>query len=125
MRDRLIELLKQADDECAEYICNHENAADRIPWYDFFVKILLDNGVIATPVNVGQTVYMIDDYDCEPYVLSVKIDHIKIDKISVWVGLRYPLGIKHTPLVPVEDIGKTVFLTREEAEQALKGGGEG
>lgn len=122
MRDRLIELLKQADDECAEYICEHENAADRIPWYDFFVKILLDNGVVVLPCKVGQTVYMIDDYDCEPYVLAVKIDNIKIDKISVWVGLRYPLGMKYSPLVPVDDIGKTVFLTREEAEQALEGG---
>ena len=83
---------------------------------------LLANGVIVLPCKVGDTVYMIDDYDCEPYVLAVKIDHIKIDKISVWVGLRYPLGIKHTPLVPVDDIGKTIFLTREEAEKALKGG---
>lgn len=121
MRDRLIELSRKAHDEWLQKEYNHETNKYLCV---YVADYLLANGVIVPPVKVGDTVYMIDDYDCEPYVLSVKIDHIKIDKISVWVGLRYPLGIKHTPLVPVDDIGKTVFLTREEAEQALLRGSE-
>lgn len=126
MRDRLIELLKQKICPGPCFKCEYYDAELKRPREycaaESRADHLLANGVIVPPCKVGDKVYMIDDYDCEPYVLDVKIDHIKIDKISVWVGLRYPLGIKHTPLVPVDDIGKTVFLTREEAEQALKGG---
>ena len=80
---------------------------------------------VAFPCKVGDTVFMIDDYDCEPYVLGVKVGYLKTDKFGEWVGLRYPLGIKYSPQIPVEDIGTKIFLTEQAAEEALakmKGG---
>ena len=40
---------------------------------------------------------------------------------TMWVSVRYESGLKyyHTS----DDIGKAVFLTEEEAERALAGGG--
>lgn len=76
--------------------------------------------IIVTPCKVGATVFIIDDYDCDPYVIAVKVDGIKSDRLGEWIVLRYPLGIKYNPCLPVEDVGKTIFLTKEEAEEALE-----
>lgn len=79
---------------------------------EFVAKYLLKNGVILPPVTVGQTVYIISDYTHEIIDRSiVKVivteDHCDFifDTQSCWRDT---------------EIGKTVFLTREEAEAELK-----
>ena len=72
---------------------------------------LIDNGVIVPPCKVGDTVYI-------PYLSTViekKVCSIVVQKpfFTVYCGgtsLRFSK----------EDFGKTVFLTREEAEKALE-----
>ena len=70
---------------------------------------LLANGVIAPPCKVGDIVW---DRNGEPHkVISIewyskKVMHLHCEKHTFSVGKR--------------SIGKTVFLTKEEAEQALK-----
>ena len=69
--------------------------------FEFEKKILADyllaNGVAVLPCKVGDTVY----YISEGFVESCKVQNIST---NICFG----------------EIGKTVFLTKEEAEQALK-----
>ncbi len=82
---------------------------------------LLKNGVIVPPVKVGDTVY----FDNTGYHDSAEIDGIHIDENGIafsWV--QYDVGVDITELwdegeFDIEEIGKTVFLTLEEAEKAL------
>ena len=67
---------------------------------------LLANGVIVLPCKVGDTVYIISDYTNEildRLIIGIIIKTI-FDTQSSWSDT---------------DIGKTVFLSHEEAEKAL------
>ena len=111
-RERLIDLMieaKRTDPETGSFT-------------DYLADYLLANGVIVLPCKVGDTVYC-------PWIhnSNKEIAFTKVESIKIYVNGR--------PLVFVEDwesdipmpaafysenIGKTVFLTREEAEKALK-----
>lgn len=122
MRDRLIELISQADEECKHTkdckscsgygkgaLCMNYHIADH----------LLANGVVCPPYKVGSPIYrIIGENTLNP-------------KIAIWdiVSLIiYPDEIGYVDdtdnWIPLKDFGKTVFLTREEAERALKGEAE-
>lgn len=94
MRERLKQLLQEAEGQAAYY--------DGDDAYGVAVDYLLDNGVIVPPVRVGQTVWfamfngVVDDY---------------VNQFLMDIG---------TYLYSFDEIGKTVFLTREAAEEALK-----
>lgn len=92
MRDRLIELIANADSCCQEPLADY----------------LLENGVVVLPCKVGDTVYWVDDgkIKCEE-VFEISIH---IDGILIHTGIQFCLK------------PDAVFLTREEAEKALKGG---
>lgn len=95
MRDRLIDLIHDSD-----------LSLDSVRLADH----LLANGVIVPPCKVGDTVYI-------PYLSNViekKVCSIVVQKpfYTVYCGgtsLRFA----------EEDFGKTVYLTREDAEKAL------
>ena len=99
MRERLIELI-----ESVRYWGSGTSAeiADR----------LLANGVIVPPVKAGQTVWFPSQYYGAPYPIT--ITHLEIYEEETVI---YSEGGSEWR---DEDIGKTVFLTREEAEKALK-----
>lgn len=81
-----------------------------------------DGRLMVLPCKVGDTVY-------EPFagkVYEKTVDRIIINRFTtpqIWIETKLPFA---TPRLERWDIafGKTVFLTREEAEQALKGGVE-
>ena len=105
VRERLIELL----DECRgiegigmELVEKHAD-------------LLLANGVIVPPCKVGDTVYVCFS---RTRVIECKVARIIIERIEeigmsfiCYGGMRFDM--RHW--------GKTVFLTREEAEKALEG----
>jgi hypothetical protein len=103
MRDRLIELL---DWDCGWVEARASEVAD----------YLLANGVIVPPCKVGDTVwyetYKNNGSDC------IGIQPHTVDKVDV----RIICGAES--IIPTEinlcEMGKTVFLTREEAEKALE-----
>ncbi len=118
-RERLIELLKQAfynaDDNYGAP--NIKQVADN----------LLENGVIVPLIKVGQTVYYIFNGFIEPCTVEV----IFLSDYEDKDGNRTYMADIHFdrddfPYTVAEiyftDIGKTAFLTKEEAEKALKGG---
>lgn len=133
-RERLIELLKKADNSAASRgITNYEDAiADNADY-------LLANGVIVPPCKVGDTVWVIS----ESRVKEAEIDeiHRRINDTKIFVvfecdeedcdscpfnawrqahcGEWYCDNAYGSAELAEEDFGKTVFLSRKLAEKAL------
>ena len=117
-RERLIQLLKEAYP-----IARHMPLAgcrERVTDY------LLDNGVIVPPCKVGDTVYVLNR-EGEPQ--EMKFDSVDLRCTCTrenYCGLGTRCRDKESNICQYRfkndfsDFGKTVFLTREEAEKALK-----
>ena len=94
-------------------------------WIERLADHLLADGVIVPPVKVGQTVYVNGFGVAEPHcVVSVQANI----GISGFVRWRIEAWLKGEFLVSrdsgfdfwlEDEFGKTVFLTKEEAERAL------
>lgn len=114
-RDRLIELLKQS----TQYICESDNLIVQIADH------LLANGVIVPPCKVGDTVYkitpnylFIKDYEVVGFHLG-EFPTINGHKRKPYL-VCYDKASRFLKHIPLDVIGKTAFLAREEAEAALK-----
>ena len=109
-RERLIELLQSAQQENLNLL-NFE--------IDILADYLLANGVIVLPreLNLPDELYryMFDD---DEQAVPVKCKVVKITGYGF--VLKHPADGREWEYT-YDRIGKTVFLTREEAEQALKG----
>lgn len=104
MRDRLIELIESA---------RYWGANTSVEIADH----LLAEGVIVPPVKVGRWVWYVSKYaGCvmSIQVISYEITSCGISHFGCWGGDFTPTRFEE------EAIGKTVFLTREEAEKALE-----
>ena len=125
MRDRLIELVSKAREKCnLTSCCDCEYRDDETLTNCYSCLIadhLIENGVIVPPVKMRDTVYIVTP--------GGKIHEKKVLGVTINVGLSLydevwakRVFLCEGALVFKEDeIGKTIFLTREEAEQALKG----
>ena len=121
-RDRLIEkieYLQKVFMEDDDYDYFHEFLADRL---------LADKDIIVPPVSVGQTVYSFCDVFGVflPYVIQdFKVGFMGKDRPNYWYWEATSHAIETDELLDeidfdLDDIGKTVFLTKEEAEEKLK-----
>lgn len=102
MRERLIDLIVSAD--ISLY------GSDK-PYAEVYADYLLENGGIVLPVKVGDTVYQTDGiriYESEIKEIII-CNHIIFYETS---GIAFDKSA----------IGTSIFLTQEEAEQALKEG---
>lgn len=109
-RERLIKLLG----------CKY-NCVDRNKCLEGQADYLLENGVIVLPVKVGDTLYTADrklNVIFEETVRTFFIGHPSYN--GDMPLLKMIRTNKHD--IPIDNYGKTVFLTKEEAEKALKGG---
>lgn len=109
MRDRLMALINDVVHPC------HAGA---------LADYLLANGVIVPPCKVGDVVYYLNFYNhlmlYKDKYYEAEVTRIVITKHGVSVVIRIR-GEHTTYEIPYVEFGKNVFLTREEAEQALKG----
>ena len=110
MRDRLIELVKGTPD-----VWGSDLACEMIADH------LLANGVIVSPCKVGDKVYKISRNkvkECEVVFIGISAD----EKCSYFDFVEnYADGTFYKSYSMVFDvIGKTVFLTKEDAGKALK-----
>ena len=121
-RERLIELLKQnchcKDEDCSN--CGRSGICFTHRETDY----LLENGVIVPPVKVGDTVYTVSKRDG---IVAKKV--VEISWKRDWAGTDLGLGLilsgkRSHNRYNVSNVNKTVFLTKEQAEKALKGGAE-
>lgn len=124
MRDRLIELIgdKPFTDEYHNY--------NSLEWAEHFADYLLAEGVIVLPCKVGQTVYRIarlyngEIMIAEGIVFEFAITHesSQNDKYRFYFLAKADTNYtsrQYSKWCEFADFGKTVFLTREEAEKAL------
>ena len=133
MRDRL--MLEESEKMC-EYCCNFDKEhihpdctalckltmtlayAEDYGGNCMFYNVPKEQ-IIVPPCKVGDTVYFVElDEDCKYYVDKGRVYAISQNENTLWLSVRYLSGLRydHTS----DDFGKTVFLTREEAESALK-----
>ena len=124
MLDRLIELIRKADKK--GLIFYRDNAAELS-----FANLILDDGWIRPPCKIGDTVYRI--VKMSTGVSQKSKSFFKDGKTIGTITLCEPtkkyfvrcVDVTKNNLIDVcENFGKTVFLTREEAEKALKGGAD-
>ena len=119
-RERLIEILKLGScpspylcDENCKYAnlerCYEERTAD----------LLLEHGVIVLPCKVGDKVYEITG---RKTVSVYKVRAIRVELFGLFIEWDIVEGFVWQSLsgINADEIGKTVFLTREEAERVLK-----
>ena len=111
MRDRLIGLIKQATTSHLDYLesIDQKGLTDTDGRAKFIADHLLANGVIVPPCKVGQIVYplmggFVEEMKVSRFVLVLKPNE------------RHPIDY----IKEISDIGKTVLLTKEEAEKALR-----
>lgn len=116
MRERLIELFKQADEKAGEYICENDHM-DFIPTKDELAGVyadhLLANGVIVPPCKVGDTVYYISCFDGYEKICGKKVKRIWFDNEGLVFTVR---GMYMDFNIPENEL----YITREEAEEALE-----
>ena len=113
-RDRLIELKRQA----VNYAQEKADESGGLVCIDDEVDYLLANGVIVLPFKIGQSVYDISEfmngsYAPEMYEMKGNELNIELNKAGEYI-FTYD-GMYIYP----EDMGRSVFLTKEEAEKAL------
>lgn len=118
-RERLIELLKKKYD----HFCDQCGVNKDSRYTENLADYLLENGVVVLPCKVGDTVYEI----CERR-RSGKWQKAIVERVvhGIEIGIDKILTARcgTTTYVYLSRLGETVFLTREEAEKALKGGEE-
>lgn len=120
-RQRLVGLIRSGIDKHESTIENYV-----FPIWKFLADYLLDNGVIVPPVKVGTTVYVISRYyGGEWRIFECKVYDITIFESNMFIAMY---GVNNFCFSEnIEQIGKAVFISREEAEKALeklKGGAE-
>ncbi len=84
---------------------------------------LIENGVILPPVKVGDIVYVVFKQHIYPVTVSaVKIDtktNAKRFCVEAWIQDDRMYAHRYAATYKWESVGKTVFLTQEEAENAF------
>lgn len=122
MRDRLIELIKQAEkQECLNAVCGDiDFLIDSPKGAEFIADYLLANGVIVPPCKVGDIVYQVDTLFEEVMITELKVVELTIDN----KGIRTLYGATSRGSIYVFDRGyglSQIKFTKEEAEAKLKG----
>ena len=121
MRDRLIALIKEAERKFSD------TGRPVLDIEEYVADHLLANGVIVPPLWVGQTVYHYNHY--LGGVFAYLIENVcigSLGKSGIYWAFEANCHDEETDELlddldfDLDYIGKTVFLTREEAEKALE-----
>lgn len=126
-RERLVELLEEAREKSREYFRSaikkslaekkrFNSKTDVRSYIDVEADYLLANGVIVPPVKYGDKLYVITE---------VSKTIVETIVIGVWIYEESFTVLTIHGNILNDSFGKTVFLTKEEAEEALEGGVQG
>ena len=132
-RERLVELIGCACQEYAEYSSEMfaEGNYGIESMEEHITDYILKRGVLCPPCKVGQTVYVIEPCNCG-HKYGELCGGNRIRKNTKWLEIvKLPPAHHYTRCLKLFErpfrieylnrIGKTVFLTKEEAEKALGG----
>lgn len=118
-RERLIELLRRGMDKHEAEIENYV-----VPKAEFYAEYLLANGVIVPSCKVGDFIYKPMKTGARSVVVEYVVTTVMSTRKNEWI-IRYRKDRGKTyHQCSTDEIGETIFLTKEEAEQALEGGGK-
>lgn len=114
MQDRLIDLIQTSVGGCARH------------WAEVIADYLIENGVVVLPCKVGDVVYVVKPYFSSIQEYQVRGYHLgEFPTLNGHKRKSYLIcyhkassALKH---LPIDEIGKTVFFNREDAEAKLKG----
>lgn len=135
MRERLIELIRKS--HCVEIWNHHTDDSIEPDPIEQLADYLLANGVIVPPCKVGDTVWIrwgFQDTKKEIYPVRVyalrfdtKKNNMRLCVTGTFEITAYGGWFTHNYMgtFPWDSVGKTLFLTREEAERALRKEDEG
>lgn len=116
MRDRLIELIDGFGDDIAFCdICDRPEEDCEACKNEQLAEYLIENGAIIPPCKVGDTVYKCHTVNLKP---NGEITKRTIKQITFSAFTVTDDGA--SGWFDIDDIGKTVFLTREDAEKSLR-----
>ena len=125
-RDRLIELKRQA----VNYAQEKADERGGLVCIDDEVDYLLANGVIVPPCKVGNMVYVIEPCSCFCGYRTFEECHHRRTNATKWIEAVMVANKHHNRCMKLFErpykpeyyfkFGKTVFLTKEEAEKVLK-----
>lgn len=112
MRDRLIELIKEAKAiEASGIDCKVSD--------EYIADHLIDNGVIIPPCYIGQEIWHITKhYDGRNEIRKGKVSMLQQKSDKSW-KIRITVNSSVWDFTP-DEIGTEYFLTKEEAEKALE-----
>ena len=130
MRDRLTELLNKKYD----HFCDQCGVNKDSHYTNNLADYLIENGVIVPPCKAGQTVWrIVKEYNGETRVIEGEVFEITVTheygqkfeyRFYFWAKGEEFIRRNYSLWCDFKVFGKTVFLTKEEAEEALKGGEE-
>ena len=118
MRDRLIELILKCEKENDVLACYHERPK-HIQAAEIIADHLLENGVIVPPYRCGTVVYVVRSQTSNGknlYMRKERIDHYRMFNNGTFMIFE-----SGRCSVRNDQWSRCVFVTPEEAEQALKG----
>lgn len=122
MRNRLIELLKTSNKAAILRKENPHFVTEETDEESIIADYLIKNGVILPPCKVGDTVYVVSMGYIDIYnIVSVSSYKSKYQNLSSFVAEHYEDNERKIGFEE-KNINKYVFLSKEEAEKALKGG---
>ena len=117
-REKLIELIHRG---ITEYL----TSTNEQTYAEYFADHLLSNGVIVPPCKVGDTVYILTT-DSLSGIEKSRVKRMLLQNLQDGMTIKIIVpcicddwGNAVWEFYP-DDFGKTVFLTREEAEKATK-----
>ena len=122
MRDRLVELISKARAECASTSCFQCEYQDKEMPKDCVPRLIADhllaNGVIVPPYRCGTVVYVVRSQTSNGknlYMRKERIDHYRMFNNGTFMIFE-----SGRCSVRNDRWSRCVFVTPEEAEQALK-----
>lgn len=105
----------------AHRLADYEDIADTVGGFDRLRELAeADKGgrLVVLPCKVGQRVFALLDTD--KHISECEVKQIGLGNEIGFVGIE-PIGARGREYgVSIKGFGKTVFLTREEAEKALE-----
>lgn len=119
MRERLIEFCKKSQSEWLEK--TYDNETDK-KLEEYVADYLLANGVIVPPCKIGTHLWKVTyPYRQEPKVTEFVVRNFR----TVRKGRRFQIEVQAMNVPAKSWMNPDLFFaTREEADQALKGGTE-
>ena len=124
MRDRLVELMIDAPQmPCVK---GGRETGKRFQTFQNIADHLIANGVIVPPCKVGDTVYIPWVYDGTRAIAFFDVTFVIFDRQKPYIKTNFDTDdngfweLFNGGTFYFDDFGKTVFLTKDQAEQKLK-----